>query len=245
MNKKKKLDSQINNELILKSNSPTIFEPSQLDELQKQKRAVCEMAARSILHALDLKDSYTYGHSARVAFYSIELGKQIQLNSDELYELELSALFHDIGKIGIPDGILLKPDRLNDEEFQIMRKHPEMSSEILEGFEPFKNVAKYARHHHERFDGRGYPSKLKGDEIPLFSRIILIADTFDAMTSSRTYRKGLSYEIAFRELLEFSGSQFDPYLVPEFIKAMRKEKRRNEKTFTLKILNQEFKKEAA
>ena len=215
------------------------------NELKAQQKEFCEMAVRSILHALDCKDHYTYGHSMRVTYYSLVLGREMGLDENELYDLEMAALFHDIGKIGVPDNVLTKPARLTEEEFQIMKKHPEKSAEILTGFKPFEMAAKYAKHHHERYDGRGYPDALAGENIPLFSRIILIADTFDAMTSTRPYRKGLPYEVAFEELREFSGSQFDPNLVEHFCKAMSKEEAKNEDTFTLTIIEGEFAKDAA
>ena len=124
-----------------------------VEELEKKEKEIFEMAARSILLALDMKDSYTFGHSTRVAFYSKELGKEIGLTSHELYKLELAALFHDIGKIGIPDNILLKPTRLDENEFSTMKSHPQRSEEILNSFKPFNDISKYARHHHERYDG--------------------------------------------------------------------------------------------
>mgnify|MGYP000976760935 CR=1 FL=1 len=169
----------------------------------------------------------------------------MKLSEGEIYELELSALFHDVGKIGVPDQVLLKPTRLTESEFLEMKLHPNKSAEILEGIPSLDQVAKNAKHHHERFDGRGYPAGMKGEEIPLFSRIILIVDTFDAMTSSRPYRKGLSYDIAFAELKEFSGTQFDPQLVEHFISAMKKEKAKNEETFSLFAYEGTFKKDAA
>ncbi|MCB9094405.1 MAG: HD-GYP domain-containing protein [Halobacteriovoraceae bacterium] len=191
-----------------------------LERVQEEARHVYEMAARSILKALDLKDNYTYGHSLRVAQYCLILAHHLGMEKDDLYELELSALFHDIGKIGIPDNILSKPDRLNAEEFEIMKTHPELSYEILKDFKGFEKISLNARHHHERYDGQGYPHGLKAEQIPTFSRIILIADTYDAITSSRVYRKGLSNQVAFDELEEFAGTQFDPFLVKQFIKAM-------------------------
>ena len=217
----------------------------EVESLKRQQKEICEMAARSILLALDCKDHYTYGHSTRVAYYSVTLGRELGLSEEELYDLELSALFHDIGKIGVPDSVLLKPTRLNEEEFLLMKSHPTKSYEILKDFEPFQDIALYAKSHHERYDGRGYPDGLKGEDIPLYSRIILIADTFDAMTSTRPYRKGLPYEVAFNELEEFSGSQFDPELVVHFIKAMQKEEAKDEKTFKLTIIDGDFEKQAA
>ncbi len=218
---------------------------NELEQLKRKEKEICEMAARSILSALDAKDHYTFGHSMRVAYYSLVLGRQLGLSEEELYDLELSGLFHDIGKIGIPDKVLLKPHRLEEDEFQQMKKHPEWSAQILEGFDHFEEIAYCVRHHHERFDGRGYPEGLKGEEIPLYARILLIADTFDAMTSSRPYREGLSFDIAFEELEEFSGSQFDPDLVKAFIQGMKEEQQKNEETFYLKIINGNFDKKAA
>ncbi len=217
----------------------------EIEELKKQQKKISESMCRSMLLALDAKDQYTYEHSTRVAYYSLTLGKELQLDENQMYELEMSGLFHDLGKIGTPDSILNKPTRLNEEEFEIMKQHPVRSGEILQGFKDFKNVAKFVRHHHERYDGRGYPNGLKGEEIPLFSRILLIADTFDAMTSTRVYRKGLANTIAFAELEEFSGSQFDPGLVPLFIEGMKKEEKKKEKTFHLKIIGKDFEKQAA
>jgi putative nucleotidyltransferase with HDIG domain len=217
----------------------------QVSDLLHEKRAMCEQAVKTMLRALDAKDNYTYGHSLRVAYYSLALGREYGLNEEQLYDLEMAALFHDVGKIGVPDSVLLKPSRLEEDEFLKMKKHPSLSAEILQDFEVFKEVATFAKHHHERYDGRGYPDGLKGEGIPLFSRIILIADTFDAMTSTRPYRKGLSYDVAFAELKEFSGSQFDPNLVPYFIAAMTKEQQKNEPTFRLSLVEGSFIKDAA
>ena len=217
----------------------------EIKELKSKQKSVCEQAVRSILQALDCKDHYTFGHSLRVAHFALKLGEEMGFDDETLYDLEMSALFHDIGKIAVPDAVLLKPARLDDEEFLQMKQHSTKSAEILEGFDPFEEVARNAKHHHERYDGRGYPDGLKGDEIPLFSRIILIADTFDAMTSTRPYRKGLPYEVAFAELEELAGSQFDPNLGESFVKAMTRDKAEKSKTFSLKIIAGEFKKEAA
>jgi putative nucleotidyltransferase with HDIG domain len=217
----------------------------EVEDLKAVKKDILEMSVRALLKALECKDDYTFGHSMRVAFYSLQLGKEYGLSDEELYDLELAALFHDIGKIGVPDSVLLKPARLDEEEFLKMKKHPELSAEILKGFAPFEEAAKFAKHHHERYDGRGYPDGMAGEDIPLYSRIILIADTFDAMTSTRPYRKGLPYEVAFEELREFAGSQFDPNLVEFFIKAMERDQAANQPTFALGIIDGEFKKDAA
>lgn len=192
-----------------------------LHSQQEENKELCEMAARSILKALDCRDNYTFGHSLRVAQYCLILGHHLKFSESDLYDLELSALFHDIGKIGIPDKILCKPKGLNPEEFEIMKQHPSLSYEILKDFKNFKSIAINTKHHHERFDGKGYPDQLKGENIPLFSRIILIADTYDAITSSRVYRNGLGENTAFQELLDYAGTQFDPFLVKNFIQAMK------------------------
>lgn len=218
---------------------------TRIEELKTEKQKVCEMAAKTILKALDAKDHYTYGHSMRVTYFSMVVGKQLGLSDIEMYDLQLSALFHDIGKIGTPDEVLNKPSRLTDDEFKIMKQHPSMSYEILKDFEVFEKVARNAKHHHERYDGRGYPDQLKGEEIPMYARIILIADTFDAMTSTRVYRKGLPYEVAFNELVEFSGSQFDPGLVKHFISGMRKEEAKNESQFYIPLMDEMYDKNAA
>jgi HD-GYP domain-containing protein (c-di-GMP phosphodiesterase class II) len=217
----------------------------QIEQLKKENREVSEQAARVILKALDVKDSYTFGHSMRVAYFSLVTGAELKLAPEEMRELELSAIFHDIGKIGTPDAVLNKPSRLTEDEFQIMKQHPEKSHEILESYPGFEKIAANARFHHERYDGKGYPLGLKGEEIPVAARIILIADTFDAMTSTRPYRKGLPYEVAFNELIEFSGSQFDPKLVRLFIEGMRKEALKGEEEFFIPLMDKRFNKNAA
>lgn len=213
--------------------------------VQAIKKEYFELTIKSLLSALKCKDDYTWGHSLRVAYFCVSVGKELGLSEDELYELEVSALFHDLGKIGVPDSVLTKPSRLTDEEFLEMKLHPNKSYEILKDFPVFDKMAINAKYHHERFDGRGYPEGLKGESIPFFSRIILIADTFDAMTSTRPYRKGLPFEVAFAELREFAGSQFDPHIVEKFISSMAKEQSKNESTFTLQVITGDFKKDAA
>ncbi len=218
---------------------------SQVEDLKNENKKIGEQAARTILKALDAKDSYTFGHSMRVAYFSLVTGTEAQLSKEEMYELELSSIFHDIGKIGTPDAVLNKPSRLSEEEFQIMKQHPEKSWEILKEYPQFEKIASNARFHHERYDGKGYPLGLKGDDIPVAARIILIADTFDAMTSTRPYRKGLPYEVAFEELIQFSGTQFDPKLVKLFIEGMRKEALKGEEEFFIPLMDKRFNKNAA
>jgi HD-GYP domain-containing protein (c-di-GMP phosphodiesterase class II) len=216
-----------------------------VEKLKEENKAISEQAARTILRALDAKDHYTFGHSMRVAYFSLVTGKEAKLSDQEMYLLELSAIFHDIGKIGTPDAVLNKPSRLSEDEFLVMKKHPELSSQILMGFKNFEQIAFNTLCHHERFDGKGYPHGLKGHEIPTAARIILIADTFDAMTSTRPYRKGLPYEVAYDELIQFSGTQFDPDLVRCFIDGMRKEASKEEDEFYIPLMDQKFNKNAA
>jgi len=135
--------------------------------------------------------------------------------------------------------------KFTDEEFLEMKLHPNKSFEILKEFKIFDKMASAAKYHHERYDGRGYPEGLKGENIPFFARIILISDTFDAMTSTRPYRKGLPFDVAFAELREFAGTQFDPMIVEKFISCMQKEQIKNEETFSLQVIEGDFKKDAA
>ncbi|MEI6092473.1 MAG: HD-GYP domain-containing protein, partial [bacterium] len=176
-----------------------------------------------VINALKEKDQYTQGHSIRVIDYSVKIGKEIGLNADDLKKLEISAVLHDIGKLGIPDKILKKPGRLTKKEYEIMQQHSANGEKLLDGIKNLEKYKKYIRAHHERYDGFGYPDGLKGSEIPLISRIIFVADTFDAITSDRPYRKGLSVEVAIDELTKCSGTQFDPRIVEAFLNILNRE----------------------
>lgn len=191
---------------------------------------------RAIISALEEKDSYTHGHSIRVAEYAVIIAQEVGLSEIEVREVELSALFHDIGKIGIPDAVLVKPARLTRAEFEIMKSHPCRSARILEKISHLRNLIPGIKYHHERFDGLGYPDGLRGGEIPLYARIILIADTYDAMTSTRPYRLALDKEIAFTELRSCAGTQFDPILVEKFISAMRRQESAERKTMQFPLV---------
>ncbi|MDA8234902.1 MAG: HD-GYP domain-containing protein [Clostridia bacterium] len=173
---------------------------------------------QALLAALDAKDHYTAGHSTRVADLAVNLGRHIGLANDRLKLLEEAALFHDIGKIGIPETLLSKKTKLNQEEFDDIKLHPDIGARIINTMNSFSEHSLLIRHHHERYDGKGYPDGLKGDEIPLESRILAVADTFDALVSDRPYRKRIStYEAI--PILRYAGdSQLDPDLVEEFIK---------------------------
>jgi len=175
---------------------------------------------KSISTALDAKDAYTHGHSLRVTLYSMILSRKMEGVTEEfLEEIETAGLLHDIGKIGIPEDILCKAGKLTDEEFEIIKSHPAKGKKLLNSIKKLNAVGEWLNTHHERWDGRGYPNGLKGEEIPLTARIIAISDTYDAMTSSRSYRKALSHEEAVAEIKRCSGSQFDPKLSELFLQA--------------------------
>ena len=174
--------------------------------------------------ALDARDPYTAGHSQRVAVYSVQIGQLVGLPALDLDLLNKAALLHDIGKIGVRDSILLKESKLSEEEFAFIKLHPVLGEMILKQVEPAEAMAPLlpgVRSHHERYDGRGYPDGLAGDEIPLFGRIIAVADAFDAMTYDRPYRRGMSVERALAILDEGKGTQWDPLFAEVFIAAWR------------------------
>lgn len=178
--------------------------------------------AQSLMASLRERDPYSYGHCRRVARNARLLAKAAGFTDEQTRVIEYSALFHDLGKMGIPDSILLKVGKLSEEEERIMQSHVTRSIEILQPLSSipfFRATLAGVRHHHERIDGLGYPDKLVGDEIPLVARLIVIVDTFDAMTTNRPYRKKLPSEIAYAELNKFAGRQFDPQLVKVFIES--------------------------
>lgn len=190
---------------------------SSKSSILKDLRELFYRTIKSISSALDAKDPYTNGHSLRVTLYSLILAKELNLNDKMLEEIELAGLLHDIGKIAIPQNILCKAGKLTDEEFQIMKSHPENSQKLIASIKKLKPISGWLKAHHEKWDGSGYPNKLKGEEIPLSARIIALADTYDAMTSTRSYRVALSHEIAIGEIQRCSGTQFDPNLAAKFI----------------------------
>jgi len=189
--------------------------------LQEREAQVLFAAIKALASAVDAKDRYTARHSRVVTRLALLLADAIQLPSEERYVLELSAWMHDVGKIGVPDSILTKPGSLTKEEFAVMMAHPVKGGEIVGEIEELGRVADVIRHHHERVDGSGYPDGLRGEAIPLASRIILIADAFEAMTADRSYRHGFDREAALRELQEHSGTQFDANLVSAFVGMMQ------------------------
>jgi len=163
------------------------------------------------------KDKHIFNHSKHVSNMCCLVGKELQLSKSELKELRLAGLYHDIGKSKIPKEIINKPGPLTKEEWFIMKKHTLLGYEILSKIEDFIKIAEYAKYHHERIDGKGYPEGLKGDEIPLISRIITVVDAYEAMMSDRPYRSALNKDEAIRELIKHSGTQFDKNIVKVFI----------------------------
>jgi HD-GYP domain-containing protein (c-di-GMP phosphodiesterase class II) len=188
-----------------------------IKELEEQKSSLLKSAIFGFSQLLDLRDPGTGVHSTRLAEWAVRVGRKLGIEETELDQLEVAALLHDIGKIGIPDSILRKEGKLTDEERAVMNKHPEYSWSILRLVPGLGKASLYALHHHESYDGRGYPVGLKAGEIPIESRIVAVIDAYDAMRSNRPYRKGFPHEEAIRRLLADSGSQFDPIVVQAFV----------------------------
>jgi len=188
-----------------------------IKELEEQQRALLKSVICAFNQLLDLRDLNTGIHSTRLAEWAVRVARKLGIAESEFYQLEVAALLHDIGKIGVPDAVLKKEGKLTEEERALMNKHPEYSWSILRLFPGLDKASLYALHHHESFDGRGYPGGLKGDEIPIGSRIVAVIDAYDAMISNRCYRKGLAHEEAVRRLIAGVGTQFDPTVVQAFV----------------------------
>ncbi|NUM58303.1 MAG: HD domain-containing protein [Bdellovibrionaceae bacterium] len=182
-------------------------------------------ASLSLMQSLNFVEPMTYEHCCRVGLTSRKLAQALGLNEYEQFVAEYSGMFHDIGKIGVAQEIIGKPGKLDPKEIDIMKNHPVISEEILKPLakvDPFfKDLLKPVRAHHERFDGEGYPDKMMGESIPLIARVILVADTYDAMTQSRPYRKGLPEDVVFSELKRCAGTQFDAQIVGAFLEAKK------------------------
>jgi HD-GYP domain-containing protein (c-di-GMP phosphodiesterase class II) len=193
------------------------LESLRIKQLEEQSAALRNSVICAFNQLLDLKDLNTGVHSTRLAEWGMRVGQELGLEEAELQNLEVAALLHDIGKVGIPDSILRKPGRLEPEEYALMKKHSEYGWAVLRMLPGFERAALDILHHHENFDGTGYPAGLKEAEIPVVSRIVSVIDAFDAMVSSRPYRKGLPLEEAVRRLIASSGTQFDPLVVQRFL----------------------------
>ena len=192
-------------------------------KVKEQTDVINLMYVRSIdamVNALEAKDFYTRGHSQRVMTYSVATAKEMRMVDEDIENLQRASVLHDIGKIGIRDMVINKPGELTPEEFKEVVRHPGISVSIIEPIPFFQPLLPVIMHHHERYDGQGYPAGLAGDEIPLASRILSVADTFDAMTSTRPYRKALPTDDAVAELRRCAGVQFDPDVVSTFIECL-------------------------
>lgn len=175
----------------------------------------------TLRYAVEVRNPYTRGHSERVSKYAVLIGEKLNLSDEQLRILRIGGLFHDIGKIGTPDSILLKDSKLTDEEYAKIKRHPTIGTEILSNSEVFKDILPIVKHHHERYDGKGYPDQLKGEEIPLLARITSVADSFDAMSSRRTYRDKLELSNIIDEIEKNKGTQFDPEMADAFIEILK------------------------
>jgi len=175
----------------------------------------------SLTSAVDAKDAYTCGHSERVAMLSKTLAQEAKLSDHAAERIYMAGLLHDVGKIGVPESVLQKTGRLTPEEFEEMKKHPQIGARILRDIRQIEDIIPGVLHHHERYDGKGYPASLAGENIPVMGRIICLADCFDAMTSNRTYRKGMPIEVALAEIRRCGGTQFDPALAEAFLRLGR------------------------
>src|SRR5215813_12885399 len=188
----------------------------ELDDALNSLENAYRSTLKALTAALETRDSETHGHSERVVSYSLRLGREYGLTSEEMKSLEFGSLLHDIGKIGVPDAVLRKPSKLTEEEWVRMREHPAHGQQILRGIEFLQGAARVVAQHHEKWDGSGYPLGLRGEEIDICARIFAVADAFDAITSDRVYRQGKSYAAAAQELDEWAGRQFDPQVVDAF-----------------------------
>jgi putative nucleotidyltransferase with HDIG domain len=193
-----------------------------LNKYAKDLEEAYVSTVRVLAAAIDARDPYTHGHSTRVSMLSLQLGREIGLGTAALEELEVACLFHDIGKIKTPDSILRKRGTLDAREYKEMMRHTEYGADILSKAPSLQKYIPPVRHHHEWFNGKGYPDRLKGDAIPLFAAIIAITDTYDAMTSSRPYRSAISEIETLEELMKCAGTQFHPDLVKVFTAIMDK-----------------------
>ena len=210
--------------LLIESGIKSIEQMNTIKEINEELHDKNEELEKAYLDTIGIlrqtveaKDPYTRGHSDRVSEYSVLIGEKLGLDENTLHILKIGGLFHDIGKIGIPDSILLKESKLSDNEYSQIKNHPMIGVHMLGDANIFKDIIPMVKHHHERFDGRGYPSQLAGENIPLIARVAAVADTFDAMTSKRSYRDALPLDIVKTEIEKCSGSQFDPDIAKAFL----------------------------
>jgi len=194
------------------------------NERHERDNEIINESIETFIGFIDAKDTYTNGHSKRVAIYTRHIAEEMGYTGEELDRIYYIALLHDCGKIGVPDNILMKPGKLTDEEFEIIKSHTVRGGEILSNFKSLKDAGEGALYHHERYDGKGYPKKLSGEDIPLIARIICVADSFDAMNSNRVYRKKLTREYIISEIEKDKGLQFDPKIADIMLRLLKERK---------------------
>ncbi|TBL81341.1 HD-GYP domain-containing protein [Paenibacillus thalictri] len=224
MSELQRLEARIR-ELEIRNRELTLLleSTSELTTATMSDHPVTISVIHSLVLALDSRDPYTAGHSSRVALYSLWIARKLGVEAEECRHFHRSALMHDIGKIGVPDRILLKANSLDDEEFAVMASHTTIGARILSKMEPRERMiqaTEVAKYHHEKMDGSGYPNGLSGEDIPFYARIVAVADAFDAMTTDRPYAKGRSFREGVAELIRCKGSHFDPHVVEAFESVM-------------------------
>ena len=198
-----------------------LSEEQRLEEHKEQYLKMTNESLETVAATIDAKNLYLKGHSKRVAEYSREVAGRMGMSEDDCQAVYFAGLLHDIGKIGIPNSILDKQQKLTDEEYDVIKRHCSLGSEILKSMSAVPELAQVARWHHERYDGSGYPDGLKGEEIPIFARIISVCDTYDAMSSERSYRKPLLREEIIGQLVKYRGIQFDPKVVDAMLTTLQ------------------------
>ena len=209
-------------ELLVESCVKSIKQMRTIKEYKADLEKAYVQTIETLRHVVESRDKETKGHSERVAILAKALAEEMQLAQDDIETIHIAGLFHDVGKIGIPDSILLKNGSLTKEEFMTIKGHPAEGERIIVSYAPFKNLLNIVRGHHERYDGTGYPDGKAGNDICLGARIIAVADSFDAMMSNRTYRRGLGFDKTMDELVKGKGTQFDPAIVDAFLKLVEK-----------------------
>lgn len=207
--------------LLIESGIKSIAQMNEIKKINEELEKAYLESIETLRYTVDAKDSYTRGHSDRVSEFAVLIGKTLGLSEKDLKTLKIGGLFHDIGKIGVPDSILLKESKLTDDEYSEIKNHPSIGAHILSTATIFKNLIPIVKHHHERYDGHGYPGQLQGENIPYLARIATIADSFDAMTSRRSYRDSLPLDVVISEFERCKGTQFDPELTDVFLDILK------------------------
>lgn len=218
--------------MLIQSGIKYIQQISKIKNMNSQLEHYLVDFAKILLQTVGAKDHYTEEHSRRVTLLADVFSKYLKLDEKQISDLQIAAAFHDIGKIGIPDNILLKTTRLTDDEYQVIKTHPVIAANIFSVSDIYKDIYPIMYYHHERYDGNGYPTGIKGKQIPLLARILSICDSFDAIVSKRTYKEGATIEFAISEIQRGSGTQFDPELAPKFIEMVENNMQYIEKIFT-------------